>query len=79
MFFGEEGRIEKFLPVFWCLEEREKCVEKQSKEQNSKKMWSLVWGMPRANIAPGENFEKAALQRPSKSVDLGTSRNILAS
>jgi len=68
-----------FFVCFLVFGREKKHVEKLSREQNSGKMWPLVWGMPGANIAPGTNFETTALQKPSKSVDMGTSGNILAS
>ena len=67
-----------FLFVFGVWK-REKRVEKLGREQKIRKISLWSGACVGLFIAPGMNFEAAALQRPSKSVDLGTSRKILAS
>ena len=51
------------LCVFWCLEERKKCVENLGSKQISKKCGlSLVFGVFEAIYSPSTNFETTALR-----------------
>ena len=68
-----------FFCLFLVFGREKKRVEKLGREQKIRKISLWSGACVGLFIAPGMNFEAAALQRPSKSVDLGTSEKILAS